>query len=138
MSYTVSAFLDNTELYTGATNTLAMQLNMTTLFYRFTNIKVNDDKAVLLTTDKTAADSDGNIMLLIDGHEVKFKVIAINKEVQFLGIYFNMEGKKAQLIKQLRNIVRLAVVTMNRKRITPDHVIYLFNKVLIFWMEYLI
>jgi len=49
-----------------------------------------------------------------------------------------MEGKKAQLIKRLRNIVRLAVMTMNRKCITPDHVVYLFNKVLIPQMEYLI
>ncbi len=130
--------MDDTELYTGATNALATQLNMTTSFYRFINIKVNDDKAVLLTTDKTAADLDGNITLLIDGHKVKFKVTAINEKVQFLGIYFNMEGKKAQLIKWLRNIVRLAAVTMNRKCITPDYVIYLFNKVLIFQMEYLI
>ncbi len=111
ISYTISAFLDDTELYTGATNALATQLNMTISFYRFTNIKVNDDKAILLMTDKTAADSDRNITL---------------------------EGKKAQLIKRLRNIVRLAVMTMNRKCITPDHVVYLFNKVLIPQMEYLI
>ena len=136
--YAVSAFLDDTELYNSSTNDLSYQVTTTNSFYKFTNIKVNNDKAILLTTDKNAVDVEGYITLIIDGREVKYKITPNNEQVRFLGIHFNMDGKRTQLIKQLTDISKHAMMTINRKKVTPDHVTYIVNRVLIPRMEYLL
>ena len=135
--YTASAFLDDTELFTASQENLAIQLNTTNSFHKFTNNKINNDKAILLTTDKQSIDEEGHIMLTIDGKEVKFKVTSIDEQVRFLGVYFNIKGKRHKLINHIKNITRQATSLMNRKRVTPDHIVYIFNRVLLPRIEFL-
>src|SRR3989337_2419290 len=96
--YGVSAFLDDTELFAPSPTNLGLQLSVTISFYKFTNVKVNNDKAILITNDTTHIASEGFINMLIDGTMIKLQATPINKQIRFLGVFFNVNGNPSQLI----------------------------------------
>jgi len=135
--YTVSAFLDDTELYAPSPTNLGSELSIMNSFYRFTNIKVNADKAILITNETKYIDTEGYIKVIVEGKITKIKVTPVDEQIRFLGVYFNINGKNSQLIAHLNSITNNAAGILSRKRSTPDHIVYIYNRVIVPRLEYL-
>ena len=56
---------------------------------------------------------------------------------RFLGVFINFGANRKILVKKLRGIARNATIILYRKRLTIDHLRYIFNRGLVPKLEYL-
>ena len=71
--YSVSAYLDDSELINSSTIELSKKFNKSASFHDFTNIMTNPDKAIMLTNDTENISKDGYVEVEIKGiiHRIK-------------------------------------------------------------------
>jgi hypothetical protein len=135
--YSTSAFLDDTELISDNIPSMSNKLTVCTSFYEFTCIEANPDKAMMITNDTSNVDKEGFIKILINGSEHKIKVSKQGRLERFLGVFINFGNYNRTLQSKLRSIVYNATVTLYKKRLTVDHLRYIFNHVIIPKLEYI-
>ena len=137
VSYSTSAFLDDTELISDNIPSMSDKLTVCASFFDFTCIEANPDKAVMITNDTSNVDKDGFLKIIINGSEHKIKVSKQGRLERFLGVFINFGNNNKTLHSMLRSIIYNATVTLHKKRLTVDHLRYLFNHVLIPKLEYI-
>jgi hypothetical protein len=116
---------------------MSSKLTVCASFYEFTCIKANPKKAVIITNDTSSVDSDGYITVNINGTQHKIKVSKPRKLEQFLGVFINFGNNNKGLRSKLRSIIYNATAILYKKRLTVDHLHYIFNHVIIPKLEYI-
>src|SRR6266487_1340949 len=107
-------------------------------FYDLNNIQVNKSKSVLLTN---AAKSDNNglpvlIILKFGSESINITPVLPNTSVRVLGVWINLKLEKSFVRSQVQNEVKKAVKVMKYKRLTDEHLLYIFNHVIISRIDY--
>jgi hypothetical protein len=112
-----------------------MTLNIADSFYTLNNIQVNKGKSVLLTNaniDNNDTDNDTSVVTLNFGTEqIKIKPVRQDESVRVLGVWINLKLKKNFVLQQIKSEINSTCRIMKYKRLTDEHLLYVFNHVVI-------
>jgi hypothetical protein len=106
-------------------------------FYDFTNVQTNPRKAIMLTNNTDSINEQENIEVEINNVKYDIKVAKKGHLERFLGVYINFGNNRKALVKSLKAIIRNVYRILHRKQMFIDHLTYIFNKVIILKLEYL-
>src|SRR2546429_4836928 len=127
------AFMDDTMWCSDSSEHLASILSIADSFYQFTNIKVNPDKAVLLSTKRNI----NQVSLTLDNGQVQnIKVVPPKQSIRYLGVWIAASFNKGFIIQQCQTMITQAINLMGGAKITDNQLLYIFNRVLIPRIEY--
>ena len=111
-----TAFIDDTTQFSGLHDNLKSILNIADSFYKFNDILINDDKAILLTND-LPSNSSSDVHFMINDREtvIKAKAESAAERVLSIWITFNKSDKHIidhikQEIRQLCDILRYKLI----------------------------
>jgi hypothetical protein len=95
-------------------------------FYTLNNIQVNKTKSVLITN----AIKDGSPVTLQFGTDsIVIKPCKPNESTRVLGVWINIKLKHQFVKAQVKDEITKACRLMKFKRLTDQHLLYIFNKV---------
>src|ERR1041385_7064292 len=141
------AYMDDTLWCTQNQGNLEKILSTTASFSSFTNIKLNDDKAKLLSsTAKLIRKGKRNpfgalplkeiVFNLANGQTNKVALQPYNKSIRYLGAWISLKNNNNFIATQARNTMTRSANTMRHSKLTDLQLLYIHNKVLIPQLEY--
>ncbi|PKK58977.1 hypothetical protein RhiirC2_795492 [Rhizophagus irregularis] len=105
-------------------------------FYDMANISINHDKYVILTKNPKFCNQE-ILMNVSSNKSITTRVASRSAAKRIFGIYITAFNTHTPTLKKLRQIIHHFAYTMKYKRITPDHLIYIINRVLLPKLEYI-
>jgi ribonuclease HI len=130
------AFMDDTTWLTDDKEALEEILEIADDFYTLNNIKVNKDKSELLVHQPEADEQETLIELNFGSDIIKIKPALYKESVRILGVWVNLAGDRTYIINQAKDKVTQFCNIMKSKRVTDKQLLYLWNMVIIPYIEY--
>src|SRR5204863_273779 len=141
------AYMDDTLWCSGKQSNLERILSTTASFSSFTNIKLNDDKAKLLSSlaehiKKGKNNPSGTlppkevVFTLSNGQQNIVALQPYHKSIRYLGAWISLKNNNSFIATQARSTISRAVSTMRYSKLTDLQILYIHNKVLIPQLEY--
>src|SRR5205823_12137357 len=141
------AYMDDTLWCSEKQSNLERILSTTASFSSFTNIKLNDDKAKLLSSLAKHIKKGKNnpsdalppkevVFTLSNGQQNKVALQPYHKSIRYLGAWISLKNNNSFIATQARSTISRAVSTMRYSKLTDLQVLYIHNKVLIPQLEY--
>lgn len=131
----VVGYLDDTTWFDSSLEQVTAKLTIANDFYQLANIQINKDKYKLLCNQSKPPPS---VTITINNQSVDIPITRPRKSERILGVYINAHNSPVPTINKCRQIVADHVITMQKKKITHDHIRYIINKVIIPKLEYLL
>src|SRR3990170_3469599 len=128
------AYLDDTTMIGFSHTNLKEILTIADSFYRLNNIKNNKHKSTLITNNPSITQST---LIRYGNEDIDIKITLPSESVRFLGIWFNLLGKRTFNLTKLKSITSATALMLNRKILTHDHLKYIINRVIFPKLEYL-
>ncbi|GBB83929.1 hypothetical protein RclHR1_10590011 [Rhizophagus clarus] len=137
-------FMDDSTLISSSKARLEHMLSITEEFYALNNTSANHQKYVLIsnslpfTTTSTISPVDFDLQLFTLNRISSIFVtpISITSSFCFLGVWFNLNGSRDFVKKQIASECNSFAATLRLARLSAQQVVYLYNTVLIPKLEY--
>ena len=128
------AYMDNTTWITQNKEQLELSLGIADEFYALNNIKVNKDKSVLLTNADTTDSlnpASTKVTLKFGREQIHIQPAKTGQSVRFLGVWINLDLQSNFVKAQIREEIVKTCQIMKKKHLTDEHLLYVYNHVVI-------
>ena len=132
--FKLSGYMDDTTWFDKDINNLSSSLNIADDFYNLAKVKINKDKTILLTNDKSLQNS--TIPLSFGSDIIDVKTVGSSQNERILGIYINMNNDTKFTIAKISRCINYTCFLLRKKQISHDMCAYVINKVIIPRIEY--
>ncbi|CAB4430138.1 unnamed protein product [Rhizophagus irregularis] len=135
-------FMDDSTLVSSSKEGMEHMLSITEEFYRLNNTSANHNKYVLATNAISATQDLSPIVFNLTPSSLNATAtitvtpIPMSSSFRFLGVWFNINGSRSFVRKQLKQECNSFSAILRPAKLTSQQVVYLHNTVLIPKLEY--
>ncbi|CAB4443464.1 unnamed protein product [Rhizophagus irregularis] len=135
-------FMDDSTLVSSSKEGMEHMLSITEEFYRLNNTTANHNKYVLATNAISATQDLSPIVFNLTPSSLNATAtitvapIPMSSSFRFLGVWFNINGSRSFIRKQLKQECNSFSAILRPAKLTSQQVVYLHNTILIPKLEY--